>query len=103
MSPPSRTCMLARTTCSFTLAVPTNLMVIVPTLKVGGASPAVVGAAGCWAKTGLTPVNQHPTATKIETATLRTGLLMEVFKAGDVSKESEFRFSYRAVSLLGND
>ena len=31
------------------------------------------------------------------------GLLGIVFKAGDVSEESEPQFSYRSVSLLGND
>jgi hypothetical protein len=38
-----------------------------------------------------------------EPVTRRSGLLSEVFKAGDVSEEREFQFSYRAISLLGND
>ena len=33
----------------------------------------------------------------------RRALLGIVFKAGDVSEECELQFSYRAISLLGND
>ena len=105
-SPPSRTCMLARTTCSFTLAVPTNLIVIEAALKTGfcgAAAPLPGGAAGACAWTEVTPAaTSSRTATNRE-VTLRIGLLMVVFKAGDVSKEGKLQFSYRAVSLLGND
>jgi len=90
--------------------VPTNLIEILPIRNVGacgapcwapGAAGAV-GAVGVWAEIGIPPATSKPRQKKSD-ATLCTGLRMKVFKAGNISKESEFQFSYRAVSLLGND
>ena len=86
-SPPSRICMLARTTCSFTLAVPTYLIVTVPILFIGtSCCCCCCGGAPTCAAASIPPAS-NPTNPKSNETTRLTGLLMIVFKAGDVSEE----------------
>jgi len=114
MSLPSATCMLARTICWLTLAVPTNLTVIVPTLApapgawltAGDAAESVAGAVGAGAVCAQSAARPASSASRQATRRRtipRPGLLGVIFKAGDVSQESELSFSYRPISLLGND
>jgi F0F1-type ATP synthase membrane subunit c/vacuolar-type H+-ATPase subunit K len=65
------------------------LIVTVPTLKAGaccgGGCGCCSAGGGTWAEIGVTAIASNPKTARHKEATLRTGLLMEVFKACDVS------------------
>jgi len=85
------------------MAVPINLTVMVPTLAAGAAGWLGASAGASWARIGAAPAVSSKIRAKRLPVTRCNGLLSKVFKAGDISKESKLQFSYRAVSLLGND
>ena len=69
-------------------AIGANLMVTVPILYEGtccGGWPCPPGGGAKAAIAEAPPAPSNPTTARHKVATLRTGLLMKVFKAGDIS------------------